>query len=884
MLLSGVADPTASLGIRWAGGGALPTPIHALPVAATAKGARAAKAVLAKAKHHAASHAKAAVSAAAVTPPPPPFSPLQLRHFYGVDSLLFGNTVGNGMGQTIAIIDADGQPNIKSDLTTFDNQFGLNAPPSFVVESQTGSTTNLPTAYDSIAALETSLDVEWAHALAPAANLLLIECNSLSFGDTLGGGVALANATPGVSVVSMSFGTPDNTLYGGFGSSNAAYYDQYFQQPGVTYLASAADGGAASTSYPATSPYVVAVGGTSITTPDTAGTYGSETAWNDASPNGATGGGISGSEPPPPYQSVVGLAGGSTVARTAPDVSLDGDPLTGVYVYDSSQANGGGYYQVGGTSLSAPCWAGLIADADQGRALAGLPSLTGSTQTLPRLYQLPSTDFHDVTTGTNNYAGTGGYPAGGGYDLASGLGTPIANRLLPDLAGGATVTGRLYSDNNANGVFDGTDAGLAGQTVYLDLNNNGVLDTTASGIGSEPSAVTTATGTYTFSSLAYGGDLIGGLSGTVRLLNGTPVGYVPVGTSTAFATAYATTATANVNLFPTAFADANAGDAYTVRVSPTSSTTEQVLVNGTVAYSAPTSLVATPGLSFTFTGTGDTLTVDSASGNPVPTGGLSVNGTAAADADALTVLGTTGTDTVVVNAATLVFNGRTITFSNVPTLSVDPRTGTDSLTVNAGTVNVPARPAGGGYLARTFSTLAVAAGADLALGSAAARTDRTVVVLTAAAGLSVAATAQLNLGGNDLIVRGGAASGLTTVSKLVAAGFAGGTWAGTGIASSAAAADPAHVSALATVLGSTAAVTTVDGTSLGSTDVLVRYTYYGDANADGVVNAADYVRTDTGFVTRLTGWANGDFNYDGSVDGSDYSLIDNAFNRESGLI
>ena len=106
---------------------------------------------------------------------------------------------------------------------------------------------------------------------------------------------------------------------------------------------------------------------------------------------------------------------------------MDADPNTGVYVLDSFD---GGYLQVGGTSLATPMWGGLIAIANQGRSLMGDSSLNGLTQTLPTLYDLPSTDFHDITTGSN-----GTYSATPGYDLVTGLGTPVANLLVPALAG-----------------------------------------------------------------------------------------------------------------------------------------------------------------------------------------------------------------------------------------------------------------------------------------------------------------------------------------------------------------------------------------------------------------------------------------------------------------
>ena len=116
----------------------------------------------------------------------------------------------------------------------------------------------------------------------------------------------------------------------------------------------------------------------------------------------------------------------STTKRTVPDVAFDADPGSGVAVYDSWDYSGSPWVQVGGTSLGAPAWAGIIALVNQGRALDGLPPLNGPTQTHPAIYALPAADFHDITR--NN-----GYAAGPGYDLVTGLGTPIVNLLAPDL-------------------------------------------------------------------------------------------------------------------------------------------------------------------------------------------------------------------------------------------------------------------------------------------------------------------------------------------------------------------------------------------------------------------------------------------------------------------
>jgi autotransporter-associated beta strand protein len=149
-------------------------------------------------------------------------------------------------------------------------------------------------------------------------------------------------------------------------------------------------------------------------------------------------------------------------------------------------------------------------------------------------------------------------------------------------------------------------------------------------------------------------------------------------------------------------------------------------------------------------------------------------------------------------------------------------------------------------------------------------------------------TSKLDLGNNDLDVHNG---NLAQITNMVMAGYNGGNWnAASGIVSSSAAADTSHLTALGVILntangstplyGSTGALGLFDGTSPAATDVLVKYTYYGDTNLDGKVDGSDYASVDNGYLLHLTGWANGDFNYDGVVNGSDYTLIDNAFNQQ----
>ena len=196
------------------------------------------------------------------------FTPQQIRTAYGINQIGFGPITGDGTGQTIAIVDAYDDPNLvdstspnfkSSDLALFDQRFGLPDPPSFEKLGQDGST-NLPAADPSgVWEVEEALDVEWAHAIAPGASIVLIECNSPGFESLLNFGARTAASLPGVSVVSMSFGTSEFT--------NEQFFDAAFTPPsghqGVTFVASTGDCGS-SVDYPASSPDVLAVGGTSL--------------------------------------------------------------------------------------------------------------------------------------------------------------------------------------------------------------------------------------------------------------------------------------------------------------------------------------------------------------------------------------------------------------------------------------------------------------------------------------------------------------------------------------------------------------------------------------------------------------------------------------------
>lgn len=339
------------------------------------------------------------------------YTPAQIRSAYGLDQVHFGSMPGNGAGQTIAIVDAFNDPKVSSDLHTFDQQFGLQDPPSLQVVNQSGSTSALPTD-DPGWSQEISLDVQWAHASAPAANILLVEANSDGLNNLLSA-VNYAKKAKGVSTVSMSWGG------GEFWSESS--YDSVFSSPanhrGVTFVAASGDSGSwDGPQWPASSANVLAVGGTTLATSGSSGTYAGETAWE------GSGGGVSAVEPEPVYQASVQGTGG----RSTPDVSLNADPNTGYAVYDSVPVDGqSGWAVFGGTSAAAPQWAGLIAIGDQGRVLKHEHTLDGTTGTLPLLYSFygnASSYFHDVTSGmTSPFVSA--FP---GYDAATGLGSPKA--------------------------------------------------------------------------------------------------------------------------------------------------------------------------------------------------------------------------------------------------------------------------------------------------------------------------------------------------------------------------------------------------------------------------------------------------------------------------
>jgi len=340
---------------------------------------------------------------------PSGYTPFEMRVAYQ-----YNRIPNQGQNVIIGIVDACDDPDIEADLGVFSTQFSLPA-----CTTQNGCFTkitqnNLCSGHSGNWALEQSLDVEWAHAMAPSAKIVLVQASNPD-DDSLF--VAVTQAVgAGASTVSMSWG-------GGEFSGEQSYDTTYFSSPGVTYFASTGDGGCG-TIYPSTSPNVVAVGGTTLilltsVPPSTplGSNYGSETAWS------GSGGGLSAYEAEPAYQNGVQ----STGFRSVPDVALDANPSTGVPVYDSY--DGYKWVKVGGTSVSSPIWAAFMTIENSLRGGAG-----PIQQPLPDLYKIYgsgsyTTDIHDITSGSSG----GICVAGVGYDYVTGIGSPIANTLANSL-------------------------------------------------------------------------------------------------------------------------------------------------------------------------------------------------------------------------------------------------------------------------------------------------------------------------------------------------------------------------------------------------------------------------------------------------------------------
>jgi subtilase family serine protease len=338
----------------------------------------------------------------ATNPGVPPFTPQQIWKAYDFNPLLSAGY--NGAGQVIVIVDAYGSKTITTDVAKFCSQFSLPAC-TLTIYYPNGK----PRRSDSGWAIETSLDVEWAHAIAPQATIALIVAYDASFNNIYNAISYAVNSVPNVKAISMSFGALE-TDFPTTGSYTISAYHALFvtaANKGISCFASSGDSGATTANdiiYPASDPLVTAVGGTTLYL-NSDGSYKSESAWS------GSGGGASRVFTEPAYQTSVG-----NNMRDIADVAYDADPNTGVYVYCSRS-----WYQVGGTSAGAPQWAALLAIAVQyhGHTYADVN---------PELYSISLSVYHDITTGNNGY-----YSAGSGWDYPTGWGTPDVYQLVVNL-------------------------------------------------------------------------------------------------------------------------------------------------------------------------------------------------------------------------------------------------------------------------------------------------------------------------------------------------------------------------------------------------------------------------------------------------------------------
>ncbi|MFE5586293.1 S8 family serine peptidase [Kitasatospora sp. NPDC056531] len=378
------------------------------------------------------------------------YSPLQYRTAYNLNPLYKEGVTGKG--RTIVIVDSFGSPTIQHDLEVFDKQWGI---PDTQVEVQKWGNVPVfdPKNPDHTGwAGETTLDVEYAHAIAPDAHIILVETGVAETEGTTGlpemmdAEKALIKQGRG-DVISQSFGATENTFpgydKGDFKSlTDLRYAFKAAADRDVTVLAASGDNGATDSqlngtdlypykvnSWPSSDPLVTSVGGTQLTLDDNGNRTAADKVWHDKS--GAGGGGVSGIFERPWYQA--GVANVTGNHRGTPDISMSAAVDGAAWTYESYDPTAVGWHLTGGTSEATPLFSGVVALADQlaGHRLGQLNWRMYGMNLLPSQWS----GIVDVKDGDNGWNGVTGYNATEGYDLASGLGTINGAKFVHALAG-----------------------------------------------------------------------------------------------------------------------------------------------------------------------------------------------------------------------------------------------------------------------------------------------------------------------------------------------------------------------------------------------------------------------------------------------------------------